>query len=69
MENFLLIYYTESKYLHHLRKSEEFFNYKEDLIDFLNNKLLDISDFTIYKRVSDIEFFSEEKNLVNCDKK
>lgn len=63
MEKFLLIYYTESKYLHHLRKNEEFFNYKEDLIDFLNNELLNILDFTIYKKVSDIEFFSEEKDI------
>ena len=49
-KRYLLVYYTEGKYLHHLRRNVEYFDIEEDLMEFLDKKFSKIVDLTIYEK-------------------
>ena len=52
MEKYLLIYYTESKYIQHLKRNVKYFDYEDDLMEFIDNQFINIVDFSIYKKTS-----------------
>jgi hypothetical protein len=46
---YLLIYYTESKYLHFVKRNEKEFKYLNDLRSYLINNIHNIKQYDIYK--------------------